>query len=399
MSDAGIDTEKPPEWDPATAWKPLVKADQISSAEIYTKQRESCPLSLDTTERGQRLWHAFRSSDVAEILMNTELFSSAVPKFGKPMIPIELDPPTHTTFRRLLSNMMAPRRILRYEASIRSAVVTELTPLIEARGGDLVPLTYRIPIRAFCLLVGETDDSVFASLDQKLRATAPPFERQDQQATDQRAAAVAPLIEFCRERLLSRRGNPCDDLASDIANGQINGSLIDEDDATRMLTLIYMAGHDTTAMGMQGAISLLARHSDAQSALRSNPARIPSAVEECLRLEPPLHTLPRYCTRDTTLAGRSILSGDQVYPVFGAANVDPEGFANPEVFNIDRKPNHFTFGRGVHTCPGSPLARMEIRVLLEELLRRTEHFDLGADASRKEWPRNGYKKLPIVLHV
>jgi cytochrome P450 len=387
------------EWDPISAWQPRVDADQGSSAEIYAKQRATCPFTLDTTERGQRMWHAFRARDVAEILINTDIFSSAVPKFGKPIIPIELDPPTHGIFRRLLSNMMAPRRILKYETSIRAFVVAELESLIAAGGGDFVPLTYRIPIRAFCLLVGETDDGTFSALDQAARAAAPPFTRQDAQANAQRVAAIAPLMEFCRERLRERRGNPRDDLASDIANGQINGSLVDEDDATRMLLLIYMAGHDTSAMGIQGAISLLAKDSEAQSALRSNPGKIPAAIEECLRLESPLHTLPRYCTRDTTLGGRAVKSGDQVYPVFGAANVDPDGFVDPEVFDLDRKPHHFAFGRGIHTCPGAPLARTEIRVLLEELLGRTDHFTFGKNAARKPWPRNGYTELPIVLHA
>jgi cytochrome P450 len=396
MTDARLDTENPKEWDPVSNWRPRVDSDQGSSTEIYAEQRKTCPLSLDTTELGQRMWHAFNSGDVTKILLDTEVFSSASAKFGKPMIPIELDPPEHTIFRRLLSNMMAPRRILKYEESIREFVVQELEALLAAGGGDFVPLTYRVPIRAFCLLVGEPDDSAFKILDQNLRKT-PTFEREDKDAVAQRAAALAPLAQYCRDQLRSRRGNPRDDLASDLANGQINGSLITEDDATQILTLVYMAGHDTSAMGLQGALSRLAKHPDAQSTLRSNPDRIPQAIEECLRLETPLHTLPRSCTREVTIAGRAILPGDQVYPVFGAANVDPEAFPDPGRFDIDRKPNHFAFGRGVHTCPGSPLARLEIRILLQELLARTTGFHMGEGASRKPWPRNGYKELPIVL--
>jgi cytochrome P450 len=398
MTDARLDAEKSNEWDPVTAWKPLVDADESSSTEIYAQQRRTCPLSFHTTEQSERTWHAFSSSDVAKILMDTEVFSSAGAQFGKPMIPIELDPPTHTIFRRLLSNMMAPRRMLKYESSIRAYVLTELEPLIAAGGGDFVPLTYRLPVQAFCLLVGETDDRAYKLLEENLR-NAPSLERGDKDAVAQRAAAVVPLAEYCRERLRSRRGNPRDDLASDIANGQINGSLIEEDDATQILTLIYMAGHDTTAMGLQGAVSVLAKHADAQGALRSNPDLIPQAIEECLRIETPLHKLPRRCVREITISGRAILPGDLVFPVFGAANVDPEAFEAPGHFDINRKPNHFSFGRGIHTCPGSPLARLEIKVLLQELLARTTRFALGTGASRDPWPRNAYASLPIVLHT
>lgn len=397
MTDSQLDTKSSKEWD-AAAWTPRLDANETSAAEIYAKQRDSFPLSFEINEHGQRTWYAFRSTDVTNILMNTEVFSSAVAKFGKPMIPIELDPPEHTAFRRLLSNMMTPRRILRYETAIRAYVITELEPLIAAGGGDFVPLTHSLPVHAFCLLVGESDNSAFKVLDENLHNT-PSLERADDDAVAQRMAALMPLLEYCREKLQSRRGNPGDDLASDIANGQINGSLIDEDDATRMLTLIYLAGHDTSTMGLLGALSRLSKHADAQSNLRSHPERIPQAVEECLRIETPLHTLPRHCTREFTIAGRTILPGDLVFPVFGAANADPEAFADPGFFDIDRKPNHFSFGRGVHLCPGSPLARLQIKVLLQELLARTTSFELGAGAARTPWPFNGYMKLPIIVRT
>jgi cytochrome P450 len=208
---------------------------------------------------------------------------------------------------------------------------------------------------------------------------------------------MEPLREFCRARLRARKGRPGDDLASDIANGEIDGRPIDEDIATNMLSLIYIAGHGTTTTGMQGAVVCLADHPEAQQVLRLEPRRIPAAIEECLRLETPLHALPRYCTRAAELGGRPIAAGDQVYPVYAAANLDPEQFPDPTRFEIDRKPHHFSFGRGIHICAGAPLARLQMRVLIEEMLARTKSFRLTERLKRGAWPHYRAERLPISV--
>jgi cytochrome P450 len=253
-------------------------------------------------------------------------------------------------------------------------------------------------MRTFCLLMGEEDEG-FDLLDKARRSGSPSPQRMDEAAVKEREALMEPLREFCRKRLLARRGNPGEDLASDIANATIDGELIDEDEAVSMLTLVYVAGHGTTTSGMQGALICVGRHSQAQDMLRANPAKIPAAIEESLRLETPLHTLPRYCVAPTKLGGRDVKAGDQVYPVFGAANVDAELFPNPGAFDIDRKPAHFSFGRGIHACAGAPLARTQIRVLLEELLARTESFSVAEPLQRMPWPNNRCLSLPMVLRA
>lgn len=388
-------TAKDCSWDTETDWAP-VREGRDNATHVFSVQRDRCPVTRNVRDDGSAIWHAFRAEDVAAILGDPSVYSSAVPKFGAPLIPIEVDPPMHGVYRALLNKMMSPRRLVRYEAAVREAVVAALEPLVAAGGGDLGPLTYSLPIRAFCLLMGE-EDAGFDALDQARRKGSPSPQRTDDEANATRAALMAPLREFCRKRLLACRTEPGDDLATDIALAEIDGAPLDEETALSILSLIYVAGHGTTTMGMQGALLCLGRHLEAQDRLRARPQAIPAALEECLRLETPIQTLPRYCIADTDLGGNAVRAGDQVYPVYGAANVDPDLFDNPERFDIDRKPHHFAFGRGIHMCAGAPLARMQMRVLVEELLKRTSSFSLREEPARKPWPHNGALKVEIQM--
>jgi cytochrome P450 len=386
------------EWDASAAWAPIRTGESSFAARIYAEQQARCPVSFAPLAGEAGIWHAFRASDVAAILGDPATFSSAVAKFGAPLIPIELDPPRHTIYRAVLGKMMSPRRMVGYQEAIRQWVIDELEPLIASGGGDLEPFLYRLPMRTFCLLMGEEDEG-FDLLDKARRSGSPSPQRMDEAAAREREALMEPLREFCRKRLRARRGKPGEDLASDIANAAIEGKLIDEDEAVSMLTLVYVAGHGTTTSGMQSALICIGRHPHAQQALRANRTKIPAAIEESLRLETPLHTLPRYCTAATELGGRDVQAGDQVYPVFGAANVDAALFPNPEIFDIERKPAHFSFGRGIHACAGAPLARTQIRVLLEELLARTENFSVVEPLERMPWPNNRCLSLPMKLEA
>lgn len=383
------------EWNPAVAWEP-VRAGVSSAAEVYAAQRSGCPISGSDGAAGHSVWHAFRARDVAAILDDPATFSSAVPKFGKPLIPIEIDPPLHARYRKLLDQMMSPRRMVGYEQVVRANIAEAIDGLLAKRGGDIVDLTYRLPITTFCLLMGE-DDPGFDDLDRARREGSPSPQHVDAVSAARRAALMEPLRAFCAKRLHACRARVEDNLASDIAHATIDGQPIDEDDALSILSLVYIAGHGTTTAGMQSAILQLARHQDAQQQLRQTPRKIAAAIEECLRLETPLQTLPRYCVRDTIIAGRSIAAGDQVYPVYGAANVDADVFADPARFDIDRRPNHFAFGRGIHRCAGAALARMQIRVLVEELLARTARFSIAQPPVRKAWPQNACTSLVLSL--
>lgn len=385
------------EFEQIDSWS-RVRKGEISVTEFYAEQRERCPISRTQGDDGHNIWHLFRAEDVNAVLNNTELFSSrsTVARFGARMIPIETDPPEHTQYRRLLNELMSPRRLRQYETAVRATIIAGLDKLVAAGGGDIAELTFQIPFQTFCLLLGEEDTS-FREADQERVNSAPTIARMDAESVAKRNALNDPLRQFCLRRLRACREAPNDTLASDIANGRVNGELLSEEEGVSILNLLYMAGHRSTAGGMQAAILALAGSPEDQDHLRAHPQEIPAAIEEALRLEAPVQSLPRHVKEDVMLGGREIKAGDQVCPVFAAANLDPEAFPEPAKFDIRRRPNHFTFGRGVHRCAGAQLARLQIRVLVEELLARTSEISLLAPPERRRWPHNHSTRLEVRL--
>lgn len=391
------DTENTIEFDSVDRWDD-VRQGKITMTEFYAEQRERCPVSRTPGADGHDIWHVFRAEDVAAVLKDTELFSSVGPvaRYGARMIPIETDPPEHGEYRKLLNKLMSPRRLLEYERAVREIIAGALDELIAQGGGNISPLTYKVPFQTFCMLLGEEDTS-FYEADQQRANDAPTISKMDPESVAKRNELNNPLREFCLRRLRACREEPNDTLASDIANGTVNGEKLSEEEAVSILNLLYMAGHRSTAGGMQAAVLALGKSPELQEQLRANPKLIPTAIEEALRLEAPVQTLPRHATRDTVIGGRQIKAGDQVCPVYASANLDPEAFPEPGTYDIERRPAHFTFGRGIHQCAGAQLARMQIRVLVEELLARTSAIQVLAPPQRRHYPHNNSTTLEVAL--
>ena len=378
-------------------WEKVVSG-ELTIFDFYKTQRERCPVSYTRGTDGSGIWHVFKATDVADVLRNTGLFSSVgeVARFGQRMIPIECDPPEHGEYRRLLSSLMSPRRLKQYEDNVRVRIASELDAIIAEGGGNMSDLTYRISFGTFCMLLGEEDAS-FKEADDKRASSAPTIQKMDAESVAKRLELNTPLRDFCLNRLRLCREQPNDTLASDIANGEVNGRLLTEDEAVSILNLLYMAGYRSTAGGMQAVIIALANSPELQNTLRASPRDIPLAVEEALRLESPVQSLPRHATQDLVLGGRHIKAGDQVCPVYASANLDPDEFADAGTFDLQRRPQHFTFGKGIHQCAGAQLARMQMKVMVEELLARTSAIALRHPPVRRPWPHNQSTELDVAL--
>jgi cytochrome P450 len=143
------------------------------------------------------------------------------------------------------------------------------------------------------------------------------------------------------------------------------------------MVVLLVAGNETTRNGISAGMELLIEHPEAGEELRENPSLIPAAVEEILRLASPIHSFSRTATRDTELRGKQIKQGDSVLMIYPSANRDPAEFDDPNTFKIDRNPHHVAFGIGNHFCLGANLARMELRVAFEELLRRLPDMEFS----------------------
>jgi hypothetical protein len=168
-----------------------------------------------------------------------------------------------------------------------------------------------------------------------------------------------------------------------------------------ILRLLLHAGHGTTTASLGLCVLYLATHQDDQMYLRDNPDRIPAAIEEILRHDGPLVSMPRVVARDLDVRGRRLKAGDRVALMFASADRDPDAFPDAERCRLGRSPyQHLIFGNGVHFCLGARLARLELRVALEELLTRTKGFRLaGPEPRRFRWPGNGPRSLPLLSMV
>lgn len=211
------------------------------------------------------------------------------------------------------------------------------------------------------------------------------------------------LGRFVRKLIERKRANPQDDMLTKLIQAEDEGEKLSEDELVGMVFLIILAGYETTVQLITNGVITLLQHPDQLEKLRAQPELMESAVEEILRFSGPVHgTKPQYALEDVVLHGITIPKGSAIMPNLGAANHDPAVFENPEVFDITRSPNkHIGFGSGIHACLGAPLARMETKIALANLLKRHSNLRLAVDSSALELEvRPGwhtYKALPVVM--
>jgi cytochrome P450 len=259
-------------WSPEETWAPVVERGAPHSiADIYQDQRERCPVAWRGFEDGQGFWTVFDYDDVVAVLGDPATFSSARPKYGLTLIPIEMDPPQHGKYRILLAQLINPGRMRRFEGQIRAFIKDRIAAVV-AGDEDLVSVTAAIPIQSFCFLVGEADPQVWKAISERREATNDPrLSRLDEASSAQRRAANQPLVDYCAAQIAAHRAQPRDDIVSDFLAGQIDGRPITDDEALGMVSLIYIAGHRTTTAALRGAVVQLARDAALQARLRAEP--------------------------------------------------------------------------------------------------------------------------------
>ena len=211
------------------------------------------------------------------------------------------------------------------------------------------------------------------------------------------------LSKFVRELIKRKRSNPQDDILTKLIQAEGSGEKLNEDELVAMVFLLIVAGYETTVYLILNSVLTLLQHPDQLARLRFEPELIDSAVEEILRYKGLVQgTKPAYALEDVVLHGVTIPKGAAVMPLLGAANHDPDAFENPEVFDIMRTPNkHLGFGSDIHSCLGAPLARMETKIAIANLIKRNPNLRLAVEPEELElinaplWHR--YKSLPVVL--
>jgi cytochrome P450 len=364
-------------------------------AGVWGELREKCPIA--STERYGRTWMPVLYADVAAIAHDLQHFSSrdvGVITPGRdvdPMTttlleapPITSDPPLHTWARRLLLPAFGPSAIEAMTQVTRQLANDLIDRFVDASEADAaVDFAQHIPVRVIAQMLGvpPEDEDTFTGWTVKIL--------QEGFADIEKAAdAAMQLITYFRERTSERRAVPegerPDDLITLLVEARADGEPLRERHVIGSCFLLLIAGIDTTWSAIGSSLWHLAANPGDQARLRSTPELMPLAVEELLRFYSPV-TMARFVTEDVEVKGCPMRRGDKVLMTFPAANRDPEVFDRPDEFVIDRPRNrHVAFGSGVHRCLGSNLARMELRVALEEWLRRVPSFEL-ADPAAVTW--------------
>ena len=349
----------------------------------------------------ESFWFLSRFDDVFAAVRDTDTFSSAHGLTVDPDSPgtqmgdatpiVFMDPPDHTTMRRLVSKGFTPRQVTELEDGIRAFTVERIEQLREVGSGDLIAGLFK-PLPSFVVAYylgvppedrvrfdGWTDQIVAAAAQGNIGATE----------------GIADLLGYFSELIERRRTDPGEDMVSHLVQ-------LGEDDVSILWVLgfaftMVTGGNDTTTGLLGGSAVLLTEHRDERRRLLDDPGLLPNAVEELLRLTSPVQGLARTTTRDVEVGGTSIPAGDKVLLGYGAANRDEREFGpTAEALDVGRDiARHLTFGYGAHHCLGASAARLQARIALEELLARCPDFSV--DAAAGEYATGNYVRRHLSL--
>lgn len=338
-------------------------------------------------------WSFTRFADIAAISRDSDTFSNArggvfatrnggaVPLEALREILLAMDAPRHTKQRKVIHGVFTPRLVARREAHVRNTVTELLDDVIEKGSCDFVgDIAVELPLRVIADLLGVPQNDRPTLFDWTNSISLA-------QATGDMElgmGAIAEMGAYLATLTAERKAKPSDDIVSLLLGAEIDGESLTDDEATFFFGTLMFAGNDTTRNTASGAMRALMEHEGERQKLIANPAMMPGAVEEMLRWVCPVAYFARVAQRDNELGGHLIREGERVLMWYGAGSRDPEVNADPERFDVSRvKPQHQAFGGGgAHFCIGAALARLELRVLFEELLRRVPDMQIAGPITR-----------------
>lgn len=358
-----------------------------------------CPVAHSDQWGGS--WMPVRYDTIREVVRDGERFSSRAVEVAGPLgsagglflPPLTSDPPQHKLHRDVLMPYFLPKRIAAFEPFIRDQARGLAAALAARGGGDVVTdFAQELTIAVLTKMLGVPPGEQFSDWMIRMIRIGP----KDQSV---RSQVVGEILTYLGGLLDEREAEPRDDLITYLAGAAIDGVPLSRKHQIGSAFLILIAGADTTWSAIGSSLWHLATHDEDRRRLVAEPGLMPVAVEELLRAYSPV-TMARVVTEDVDFGGCPMHAGDKVLMNFPAANRDPDAFEEPERVIIDRQLNrHVAFGSGIHRCAGSNLARMELRVALEEWLARIPDFEL-ADGAEVTWAGGqvrGPRQLPVVF--
>jgi len=369
--------------------------------EDWTWLREHAPAYWDPTNE---VWAITRYEDVLAIEKDPVTYSSyrAPRPHGDhlPMI-ISMDGREHTMRRKLVSKGFTPRRVRNHEATVRR-ICTDIIDRVASRGEcDFVwDIAAPLPLLLIADILGfppESYDDLLRWPEDLIRGTTI---SEPEAATAAMEAGLA-FREFQLGVIADRRSKPPqDDLVSILCYAEIDGERLGDEDIIQESLLILIGGDETSRHVMTDGMLALLDNPEQMEILRDDPSKIEVGVEELLRWVTPIKNMSRTVTRDVTLHGETLREGDQLILLYPAANRDPRVFTDPDTLDVQRNPNpHLAFGFGPHFCMGASLARMELRVMFGELLRRLPDLHLAGDPMPRRSSNfiSGPEAMPVAF--
>ncbi len=370
--------------------------------DAYAWMRANAPVYYD--ERND-LWAAASYATVKQASVDTESFSNAQgirPKSAPLPMMIEFDAPEHVLRRRLVSEGFTPKRVRAMEDRLRVACDAIIDTVCEQGHCDFVAdIAAPLPIAVIGDMLGfapENRGELLRWSDDMLKSQGSPDPGDMERAMEAFVGYTGYINPVLAER---RADKSTDDLVGVLCQAEMEGHSLDDDSLVHETLLILIGGDETTRHVISGGMDELLAHPDQVARLAADPAGLmPGAVEEMLRWVSPIKNMARTATRDVELGGETIGAGQQIILLYPSANRDAEVFDRPDVFDIARTPNpHIAFGFGAHFCLGNQLARLELKVMFEQLLARLPDIRLAVD--RSALPRreanfiSGIERMPV----
>ncbi|WP_245541762.1 cytochrome P450 [Sporichthya polymorpha] len=321
-----------------------------------------------------------------------------VPAVGNPtpFLPIELDPPLHTKYRKALQPWFSAKEMAKLEPLIRELVTEIIDGFIDKGSADLsAELAGPVPPVVIAAILGLPRED-WAEFRRQAETLVHAAEIEDEELAAQMSIDLMCYLALAVE---DRKTAPRDDMLTKMLTIEIDGERIDDDSVLGLAFFMLMAGHETSVGGISMLLLHMIEYPDLQRRLVEDPSLVDKAVEESLRLGSPIQRIARTVERDVTLNGVELSEGDKVVLAWGSANRDEVRFENADTFVVDRPNNgHLGFGDGIHRCLGASLARLEMRVVLEEVLRRIPNYRLadGETAEVGGILARHVTKLPVV---
>ncbi|TAN30447.1 MAG: cytochrome P450 [Actinomycetota bacterium] len=369
-------TELTPNWglDHFDPWERRISYGNIWG--IYSAMREKAAAHFSDAHGG--FWSIVRYKDVKAAARDHRTFSSAGgtsigerrnDSSAPAKAPIEYDPPEHTRYRKAMQEPFLPRKMEEFTAGIRSSVNELMDQISEMGEFDIVKdLAEPVPQEVLSKIIGFDDETKVQNRELVLAVVNADLET--------KPVAWSRFHDFLRGEIRNRQARPREDFLSHLCIDEFEGAKFSENELVSMLAALALAGHHTAINGISSVLRRVANE-DVRNSYLADRNLLPKIIEETLRCDPPIHLEGRTTTEPVVVDGVKIPANASVALVYASANHDGAEFSDPESFDLNRGANqHLTFGHGIHTCFGMHLARLEMSIVVEEMIRKFPHYRL-----------------------